>query len=207
MPDSYIGAPIKRVEDPRLLRGAGSYVDDQPALHVAFVRSPYAHARIVAISTSEARALEGVVEVVTMDDLGDVQTAPPNLAVEDARGKVAPPLARDTVRFVAEPVVAIVAESRYVAEDAARAVQVEYEPLPAVAHVEAALAPDAPQLHDNAPGNVCYRIRRVGGDVESAFSRAAHRVSVRVAHHRIAPVPMEPRGMLARREDDGGLTV
>ena len=81
MAQSYVGAALKRVEDPRLLRGAGEYVDDLSALHAAFVRSPYGHARIGRVASEEARALPGVVALLTLDDLGDVRTPPPNLAV------------------------------------------------------------------------------------------------------------------------------
>src|SRR5918997_488196 len=129
---SFVGAPIKRVEDPVLLRGAGAYVDDlrEPGLlHLAFVRSPYAHARILDIDAEAARALPGVVAVLTVDELDGATVPPPPNRSPDLHGSEPPPLARDVVRYVAEPVAAVVADSRYVAEDAARLVMVDYDPL------------------------------------------------------------------------------
>ncbi len=204
-----VGASRKRVEDPRLLRGAGNYVDDiqEPdCLHAVFVRGPHAHARVLAVDAAAARALPGVVGVFTLDDIPS-RMPPPPLPTPDALGDVALPLAGDTVRFVGEPIAVVVAETRYLAEDAARQVDVRYDPLPAVSRPEAALAPDAPQLHPDVPGNVSYRVRRSCGDVEGAFRGAAHRVTARAAHHRIAAVPIEPRGLLVRPTEDGGLMV
>ena len=209
MVETNVGAARKRVEDPRLLRGEGAYVDDlrvEGCLHAAFVRSPHPHARIRSIDATEARRVPGVVGVFTGGDL-DCRMPPAQRAVPEVLGDAAPPLATDTVRFVGEPLAVVVAESRYVAEDSAALVDVEYEPLTGVGHPEAALRPDAPQLHADVPGNVSSRVHRVWGDVEGAFARAAHRVTVRAEHHRISGVPMEPRGLLVAPADDGSLTV
>ncbi|MGE3913611.1 MAG: xanthine dehydrogenase family protein molybdopterin-binding subunit, partial [Chloroflexota bacterium] len=204
-----VGAARKRVEDPRLLRGEGAYVDDlrEPGcLAAVFVRSPYPHARVQGIDASAARALPGVLGIFTAADL-TCKIPPVARAVPEALGDVAPPLATDTVRFVGEPVAVVVAETRSLAEDAAALVDVDYDPLPGVGHPEAAMQPGAPQLHADVPGNVSYRVRRVYGDVDGAFARAAHRVTTTARHHRIAGVPMEPRGLLVRPEADGGLMV
>ena len=204
-----VGAPRKRVEDPRLLRGDGAYVDDlrEPGcLHAVFVRSPHPHARVRGIERAAAEALPGVIGAFTSADL-TCRIPPVVRAVPEALGEVALPLAADIVRFVGEPVAVVVAETRAAAEDAAALLDVEYDPLPGVGHPEAALRPGAPQLHASVPGNVSYRVRRVNGDVEGAFARAAHRVTARARHHRIAGVPMEPRGLLVRPSEDGGLTV
>jgi carbon-monoxide dehydrogenase large subunit len=207
---SYIGASLKRVEDPVLVRGAGRYVDDlrEPGLlHLVFVRSPHGHARIVRIDPSAALALPGVVAALSAADLGDISlpTAPPS--APGAHIRIAPPLARDVVRFVGEPVAAVVAESRYLAEDAARLVEVEYDPLPAAGRIEEAHEPGAPRVHADLPDNVCFQTFYSKGDVAGAFERAALRVSVRLRRHRVAGVPIEPRGVLVRPEPDGGLTA
>src|SRR4051812_12895171 len=209
MAEPNVGAPRKRVEDPRLLQGAGRYVDDlheEGCLHAVFVRSPYPHARIRDIDAETARAVPGVVGVFTIDDVPS-RMPPAQRAVPEALGEVALPLASDTVRFVGEPVAVVVAETRYAAEDAAQLVDVDYEPLPGVSRPEDALKPDAPQLHADVPGNVSSRVVRTWGDVEGAFARSAHRVTVYTAHSRIAAVPMEPRGLLVRPTEDGGLMV
>jgi aerobic carbon-monoxide dehydrogenase large subunit len=209
MVETNVGAARKRVEDPRLLRGEGAYVDDlreADCLHAAFVRSPHPHARILGIDASQAKGVAGVVGVFTSADVS-CRMPPAQRAVPEVLGDVAPPLATDTVRFVGEPLAVVVAESRYAAEDGAALVDVEYDPLPGVGHPEAALGADAPQLHADVPGNVSSRVHRVWGDVDGAFARAAHRVSVRAEHHRISGVPMEPRGLMAVPGDDGNLTI
>lgn len=207
--EKQVGAAKKRVEDPRLLRGEGAYVDDlrEPGcLHAAFVRSPYPHARIRGIDSAAAQAVPGVVAIFTSADI-TARIPAGQAGVPGALGSFALPLAADTVRFVGEPLAVVVGETRYAAEDGAALVDVDYDPLPGVGHPEAALASDAPQLHADVPGNVSSRVHRVWGDVEGAFARAAHRVSIRAEHHRISGVPMETRGLLVRPEPDGGLMV
>src|ERR1700681_255115 len=143
MPGSILGNSVRRVEDPELLAGKGRYVDDidiDGLLHVAFVRSPYAHARILSIDTSDAESMPGVVAVFTHDDVDLVAPAliPVNPAVQR------PALATGKVRFVGDPVAAVIASSLSEATDAAAAVVVDYDPLPAVVDPEAALEPGAP---------------------------------------------------------------
>jgi carbon-monoxide dehydrogenase large subunit len=208
-----IGQAITRREDDRLLTGHGRFVDDlgEPGdLHLVFVRSPYAHARLAGIDVEPARAAADVVAVLTGADLvaGGVGSFPPNAALKNAAGQKmsAPPLhplAVDVVRFVGQPVAAVVATSRAAAERAAALVQIDYEPLPAVASLAAALAPDAPQLWPQAPGNVAA-VSRFGDAAacDAAFAGAAHVTRVAVTNQRLAPVTIEPRG--GRASIDGG---
>jgi len=213
-----IGQAVTRREDERLLTGRACYVDDivrPDALHAVFVRSPYAHARISGIDTSDARAVAGVVAVYTHADLAADGVAPfaPNPVLRTAKGAPppAPPLHAlvELVRCVGQPVAVVIAESREAAEQAANAVAVDYEPLPAVADAAAALAPGAPQLWEHAPGNVAGTARY--GDVEAcerAFAQAAHVARISVANQRVAPVTLEPRGALAEIDTASGrLTV
>src|SRR5689334_13281542 len=134
MVETNVGAARKRVEDPRLLRGEGAYVDDlreEGCLHAVFVRSPYPHARIRGIETAAARAVPGVVGVVTSADIDScIPAGAP--ALPGALGEFALPLASDTVRFVGEPLAVVVAETRYAADDGAALLDVDYEPLPGV---------------------------------------------------------------------------
>lgn len=204
-----IGQAVTRIEDDRLLTGRGSYVDDlrcDGALHAVFVRSPHAHARIASVGANEARAAEGVVAVLAGADLaaGGVAPLPANPALRGAKGEpqTTPPyfaLATDAVRFVGQPVAAVVAESRAAAERAAALIAVEYEPLPAVATIEDALAPGAPLVWPDAPGNIAGRSSF--GDAaacDAAFAQAAHVARISVRNQRLAPVTLEPRGCLAQ---------
>ncbi|MBA2632258.1 MAG: xanthine dehydrogenase family protein [Chloroflexi bacterium] len=195
----------------RFVAGLGRYLDDLPdgdCWHVAFVRSPHAHARVRSVDRSAALAAPGVRAVVVGDELGEVAAIPvvrfiPDLRIPDYRA-----LSGAVVRFVGEPVAAVVADDPAAADDAARLVDVDYEPLRAVTSAAAALAPDAPIIHPEHGDNVCYRLTVRGGDVDGAFAAAAHVVTVRVAHHRISAVPLEPRGVLARWDPGlGELTV
>lgn len=203
-----IGQAVTRIEDDRLLTGRGSYVDDlrlDGELHAVFVRSPHAHARIASIDASEAKAAEDVVAVLTGADLvgGGVAPFPANPALRGAKGQppTTPPyypLATDAVRFVGQPVAAVVAESRAAAERAAALVAVDYEPLPAVATIEAALAPGAPLVWPDAPGNIAGNSSF--GDpaaCDAAFSQAAHVARISVRNQRLAPVTLEPRACVA----------
>src|SRR2546422_10710293 len=159
---SWIGQPVKRVEDARLLSGRGRFIDDHapcPGVHhAAIVRSPHAHARILGYDVSAALAMEGVAGVITGEDVARL-TKPFSLGV------TAPVLyyctATDKARFVGEPVAVVVAKSRYLAEDAAELVRVSYEPLPAVVDPERALEPDAPILHDAVGTNLAGHRRLV----------------------------------------------
>src|SRR5262252_10863371 len=170
------GSPIKRREDPRLLTGQAMYTDDftlAGMAHLAVVRSPYAHAKIKAIRTKKAAAMDGVLGVFTGKDMKDAGfgSIPCAWVVpgSDAKTPPYPPIAVDVVRYVGNAVAIVVATDRYVARDAAEAVEVDYEPLPVVVDAEKATAKGQPQLHGDVPHNVCFHWKVSGGDVESAF--------------------------------------
>ncbi|MGE5088455.1 MAG: xanthine dehydrogenase family protein molybdopterin-binding subunit [Candidatus Levyibacteriota bacterium] len=202
------GKSIKRVEDDALLRGKGLFADNVPAagqLVASFVRSPHAHARIVRIETQAAAAMPGVARILTGRDLLDagVQPIPNSADFRRAGGEptATPPhhaLAVDTVRYVGEAVVAVVAATLAQARDAAEAVVVDYDPLPAVVDAAAAVAPGAATVVADAPDNIACEIRH--GDpaaAEAAFARAAHVVALDLVNQRVAPSPIEPRSTLA----------
>src|SRR5581483_72202 len=174
-----IGAAIRRNEDPRLLRGLGAFVDDvEPpgTLHAAILRSPYGHARVGAIDTAAARAAPGVVALYTAADLGDF-TQPSPLVVPNpslTHGRTQRPLAAEKVCYVGEAVAMVVAESRYLAEDAAGLIEVEWEPLAAVVDFTTAAEPGRPLVHADVPNNVAARMVQTVGDPDAAFARAAH---------------------------------
>jgi len=207
-----VGARVRRVEDPRLLTGHGSFVDDRavPGLvHVAFVRSDHSHAGIEAIDVSDVAAMPGVIAVVTAQDL-DPLAAPVTATsrMKDYQATVLPPLAVDTVRYVGEPVVAVVAENRYLAEDAAAEVTIDYAERPFVTDAEAAAKPDAPKLHEALASNVLGARTFARGEIDEAMSAAALTVSGRYRFHRKTPVAMEPRSYLAEFDPGrGALTL
>ncbi len=197
-----IGARIKRVEDPRLLTGRGRFTDEiafQGVLHVAFRRSDQSHARISAIDCDAARAAPGVIAVLTAEDLSN--EVRPLLATSRMKNYYATPilpLARDKVRYVGEPVVGVVAESRYQAEDAVELIAIDYEPLPSVIDPEAAVQDGAPLLHDEARTNVIVAREFKRGDPDAALAGAAVRVSGRFRMHRKTTVAMETRACTAQ---------
>jgi carbon-monoxide dehydrogenase large subunit len=201
------GASVKRNEDARLLAGRAQFVDDvhlPGMLHAAFVRSPHAHARIVSIDASAALARAGVIAVYTAADLGDywrpgpVIVPPPPVegAVFNERTQV--PLAKDKARHVGEPVALVVATNRYLAEDAAGDVVVEWAPLPVAADLEDAAAPGAPRVHDDLPDNVAARVRQTKGDYAAAAKRAHTVIRRRFAYDHGCAQPMETRGVVAQ---------
>src|SRR5574337_755504 len=175
---SLIGAEVRRREDPALVQGTARFVEDLVLPRTAamvVLRSPHAHARIRRIDVGRAATLPGVLAVLTVRDLeGRVEPEPAVGIPPDARRPARRLLARDVVRYVGEPVAAVVAEDRYVATDACDAIEVDYEPLPAVGDLEAALAPAAPRVHEEVPDNVALRWSWTHGDVEGAFARARH---------------------------------
>lgn len=197
-----IGARVKRPNDPRLLTGRGRYVDDlvlARMAHVAFVRSPHAHARIVDCVVDAASRAPGVLRVLTGPDVARLCRPYRGILRHYTGMKTGPmvPLAVDRVRCVGEPVVAVAATDPAAAEDAAALVRVEYEPLAALTGPEAALAPGAPLIHEELGDNLIYETRLTGGDVETAFARA-HRVYRRAfTSGRHTGVPIEPRGLVA----------
>jgi carbon-monoxide dehydrogenase large subunit len=208
-PNPYIGRSVRREEDRPLLTGRGRYVSDivlPGMLHLAFVRSPHASAAITRIDAARARALPGVEAVFTAADL------PMKPIVADFTGEnyamtAWPPLARERVRFVGEPVAVVAARDRYVAEDAADLVEVEYALGPAVASVDAARHKGAPLVHDGVAGNVFFKRDHREGDVEGAFSRADVTVQVTLRHQRLCGLPLEGRGLVAAVQPDGRLHV
>jgi len=197
-----VGARVKRREDPRLIRGLAHYVDDiqlPNVLHAAILRSPYAHARIRAMRTDQARRHPGVVAVVTgneiRDQVGCVPVASQNPTLRVPKRYV---LAGDKVCFVGEGVVVVVAEDRYAARDALDLIEVDYEPLPVVSDPEKALASGAPVIHPEWPDNVAFRFDLKQGNLAKAFKEAERVVKQRLIHQRLAPIAIEPRGVLAR---------
>ena len=196
-----VGARVQRVEDPRLLTGRGSYVDDHRlpgTLHIAFVRSDHAHAQIKQVETADAAAIPGVAGVFTAEDLdGLYQPLRATSRMKDYYATEFTALARGKVRYVGEPVAAVVAESRYTAEDAAQQVFVDCDTLGDVTDPERALDSDATLLHDEAGTNLIAERAFSRGDAESALAGAAIRVGGRFRFHRKTPVPIENRAYLA----------
>lgn len=206
----YFGASVSRREDPRLLRGKARYVDDiklPGLLHATLVRSPHPHARIKAIHVEAARAWPGVAGVFRHQDVADwmkpmptAGAAPPKLLGRlDLTVHETPqyPLARDTVRYVGEPVAIVVARSRAEAEDAAERVEVEYELLPIVIDTEAAAEPGAPRLFADLADNVALHFQHAVGDADAAIASADVVVSERFRVQRYTGAPIECRGLVA----------
>jgi len=210
-----IGQAITRREDQRLLTGTGKYVDDVPLknqTHLVFVRSPHAHAKIVSIDTSAAKSAAGVIGVFTgaellADGVGDFPIGP---GLKNAVGKdmAAPPyypLAVGEVRFVGETVVAVIAQTRAQAEDAAELVVIDYAEQPAVTTIEAASAPNAPLLWADSPGNVAAQTEFGSKEkCDAAFAKAKHVAKVSFYNQRLVPVSMEPRGSAAEFDKASG---
>jgi carbon-monoxide dehydrogenase large subunit len=210
---TLIGQPLTRREDPPLLTGHGRYVDDftpDGTLHAFVVRSPLAHARITSIDVTEARQAPGVHAVFTAEDLAAQGVGPLPGGEGLPPGSLNPEhpvLARDKVLWAGQPVVLVVASSPEGAADAAELVIVDYDDLPAVTAVLDAAAAGAPRLHDGSATNVAFRKRLTTGDAAGAFEQAAYTVSQRMTSQRVAPVAMEPRGVLAYPAADGRLEI
>ena len=217
MATRYFGERIKRNEDPRLLMGQGLYVDDVDLpnmLHVAFVRSPYAHAKINNIDVSQALQREGVFAVYTADDLGDywkpgpLLVSPPPVEGIVFNEKTQVPLARDKVKFAGEPVVMVLAESRYIAEDALADIQIDYEPLEAVVDLEKALSIESPIIHEEIGSNVAAHVVQRKGDYEAAKKDAALVIKRRFRYEHGCAAAIENRGIVAEWDKRAGrLTV
>ena len=202
-----IGQRIKRNEDPRLLTGQALFVDDvniPGMLHAAFLRSDYAHAYIRGIDVSEARQRPGVVAVITAADMGDewqpgppLVSPPPTLKEVTFNSRRQVPLAKDKVRHVGEPIALVIAESRYIAEDAAEDILVDYEPLEAVVDIKKSLDPASPLIHDDLELNLAAHLTQKRGDYAAARDQAEVVIKRKFDIDRGAAGAMENRGIVA----------
>lgn len=208
---TYSGRPLRRFEDARFLTGRGRFVADLDVpgvLHAVTLRSPHAHAEIGALDVAAARAASGVVLVLTVQDLAAEGIGPlPCTSVVASVAPMAVPrrpvLAEGRVRHVGQPVAFVVAESEAAARDAAELIAVEYAPLPAVVDAASALAPGAPEIWPEAPGNLVFRFEK--GDraaTDAAFARAAQVVALELYNNRVHALPIEPRACVARFDAD-----
>jgi carbon-monoxide dehydrogenase large subunit len=210
MPTKMVGQAIKRREDPRLITGQGTFLDDikLPGMtHACVLRSPYAHAKIKSIDTSKAKAHPGVVAVFTGEDMLDLNPLPCAWQAGRVKNNVNTPrvLAVGEVHFAGDPVALVIAEDRYIARDACDLIEVEYEPLPVVVDAKKATEPGAPQLHENAPNNIVMEWE-AGDKAKADTAIAAAEVVVReqIINQRLIPTPMETRGAVARYEPATG---
>src|SRR5882762_5097305 len=209
----YVGSPVKVLDSPRLLTGRGKYVDDLTfprMVHVAFLRSPHAHARITRLDVEPARKAAGVVAVMTGEEVARLCKPYRGILLHYQGMKTGAmlPLAVDRVRWVGEPVVAVAAATRAEAEDAAERVSIEYEPRPAALKPEQALAPGVEPIHPELGDNIIYETRLRSGDVEAAFAAAPRVYRRAFTTGRHTGVPIEPRGLVAEFEPaTGALTL
>jgi carbon-monoxide dehydrogenase large subunit len=197
----YFGRAMKRVEDPRLIKGIATYVDDLKlpgVLYAEFVRSPHAHAKINSIKTDDAKKLPGVVGVITGADINDkVGTIPCASPLPGGKTPEHTVLAGARAYFVGHPVAVVVAESRTIARDALDLVDVDYDPLPAVVDPEKALEEGAALTHPELGTNVAFTWSLPAGDVDAAFQEADRVLKIRMIHPRLTPMALEPRGCAA----------
>ena len=201
---NYVGAPLKRLEDPKLITGQDPYVADVPirnALYMAVARSPLAHARIRSINTEAAKKLPGVAAVVTGADvnaeIGIIHTEVAREVFDEMNRQGRYVLAEGRVRYVGEPVAVVVAENPRLAADAVDAIVVDYDPLPVVTDPEAALRPGSPLLYEESGSNVALRKKLGKGDVDQAFAGAAVVVEARLVNQRLLSIALEPRATSA----------
>ena len=198
------GSGIRRREDPRLLTGTARYTADitlPGMVHAAVLRSPHGHARIRSIDTSRAKQAPGVIAVFTgADTEAGLKCIPCAWLLPNAGLSIAPykAIAVDVVRYVGDAVAVVVADTDYQAYDALELIDVDYDPLPAVVDPHAAAAPDAPQLHQEAPGNRAFHWALAGGDIDNAFDNADVVIRDRIVQQRLIPTAMEPRGAVAQ---------
>jgi carbon-monoxide dehydrogenase large subunit len=207
----FIGERIKRNEDPRLLTGEALFVDDinlPGMLHAAYLRSDYAHANLRSIDISQAKERPGVVAVFTAEEMGDEwQPGPPNVSppptVENItfHSRTQVPLAKGKVRHVGEPIAVVIAESRYIAEDAVEDIIVDLEPLEVVADIETALDPQAPLIHEDLESNLAARMIQNKGDYQAAKAEADVLINRRIEIDRGAAAAMENRGIVAHWDE------
>lgn len=207
----FVGQSVKRVEDKRLLTGQGQYVADvspEGVLHAAFVRSPFAHATITGIDLSEARAARGVVAILTGEDIENkTHPFPPFGMFPSLYTPLYHALSKDKVRMIGDPVAIVIAESRYLAEDAVEKVVVDYEPLEPVANLSQALSPDSTPLWDKAESNVVYDWTDTYGDADAVFAKADRVITERFSCQRQSNQPMETRGTVVDFDDAGEMII
>jgi CO/xanthine dehydrogenase Mo-binding subunit len=204
IPRTWIGKDVQRLEDPRLLTGRANYSDDVrlPGMaHAAVLRSPQAHARIVRIDTSRARALPGVFAVITGDDAKELSNPLPAFCAEPV---VQYALAVDKVRYAGEAVAAVAAVDRYTAEDAVGLIDVDYAPLPVLTDPFEAMKPEAPKVHDNLPSNLVFEKTLSFGDVAGGFASADRVIRRRLRWHRASAQPLETAGAVCRYNPASG---
>ena len=204
----HFGARVKRLEDPALLSGRGRFVDDvkppPSLLHACFIRSPHAHAKVLSLDTKVAMVIPGVHAVITADDLPDpMRRSPmpmllPNPAIAASRTQLA--LARDEVSYVGQPVAVVLAETRYIAEDAAAALIVHYDVLPAASDCREAAKEGAPRVHQDLASNVVSTFRLAYGDIDAAFAKAPHVFEEQIWQHRGGGMAIETRAVLASHD-------
>ena len=196
----FVGERVKRREDPRLITGTATYADDvrlPGMLHAMILRSPHAHAKVNSIDVAAARKATSVVSVLTAVDLKNRIGSIPCVAIADHK-PFHPVLATDKVRFVGEPVAVVIATDPYRGQDALDLVEVDYDPLEAVIDPEKALEPGAPLIHEEFGSNLVHRAEVSNPDVDDAMRRADRVVKFRIVNQRLAPIPMEPRGVVAQ---------
>jgi carbon-monoxide dehydrogenase large subunit len=209
-PTKVVGKALKRREDPKLITGSGSYLDDiklQGMLHAVVLRSPYAHAKLVSIDTTKAKAHPGVVAVFVGEDMLDINPMPCAWQAGRVKNNVNTPraLAVGKAVFAGDAIALVIAEDRYIARDALDLIDVEYEPLPVVVDAKQAVMEGAPQLHENAPNNIVHEWDC--GDqakTNEAFANAEVTVHEEIINQRLIPTPMETRGAIARYEPSTG---
>src|SRR5712692_3111102 len=209
--EPQVGKRVRRREDPRLITGTATYVDDikMPGmLYASIVRSPHAAARIKRVDTKEAAQSPGVQAIFTGKDVEGVGAVPCAAALPGLRVPRHTILATNRVYYVGHPVVVVVASDRYLAADAADKVEVDYEPLPAVSDPEKALQKGAPPVHPEWPDNVAFTQHTEGGDPKKAFAEAHVVIKERILSQRLIPMSMETRGVVAEwRSGDKHLTI
>jgi carbon-monoxide dehydrogenase large subunit len=205
--NTFVGLPLERIEDDRLLRGKAAFVDDvvlDEMVYLAVLRSPVAHGRIVNINLDEAKAMEGVVAAFAGSDFDSLPVIPLRLApIEGVDRFLQPPIARDKVRFVGEPVAVVIAVSPEIAEDALERIELNIEPLPAVVNWETAAAPAALLFEENG-SNTSARYTVGDGDIAKAFSQASYTRRETLYCHRHTALPMETRGLVAAWDESEG---
>ncbi|MFI5420778.1 MAG: xanthine dehydrogenase family protein molybdopterin-binding subunit, partial [Nitrososphaerales archaeon] len=206
-----VGGPVKRKEDARLLLGRGEFLDDislHRMSHAVFLRSPYGHARIVKIDVSRARNIPGIIDVLTGRDLmksRPFRGIPTSILPEGSKLPKRYPMALDEVNYVGEPVSLVIAENRYVAEDALEAIVIEYEPRQAIVNVEKAMHAGSAKVHEDFDDNIAYHSTFNTGNPANAFEIADHVLKRRFVIPRIAPIPLENRGIIVDPNSNNGM--